>query len=217
MPCAVDVKDGKVIRIRPLQFDSKYDPATFNAWKIEKNGKTFEPLKKSAPAPWSLAYKKRIYSPNRIKYPLKRVDWDPNGERNPQNRGKSKFVRITWDEATDLIAAEIKRVHKEYGPLAILVQGDGHGECKIIHAPHGCIQACCSTRWAASPSRCATRTAGKDGIGAPSTSGARASVGMMNPADNIVNDISENSDMVCSGAATRRPPPGASAGSSPAG
>ena len=66
------------------------------------------------------------------------MDWDPNGERNPQNRGKSKFVRISWDEATDIIAAEIKRIHKDYGPLAILVQGDGHGECKMVHAAHGC-------------------------------------------------------------------------------
>ncbi len=87
--------------------------------------------------PFSLAYKKRTYSPNRIKYPLKRVDWDPNGERNPQNRGKSKYKRISWDEATDLIAREIKRIHKKYGPYAILCQGDGHGECKTIHAAHG--------------------------------------------------------------------------------
>ena len=42
-PCAVDVKDGKIIRIRPLHWDSAYDPETFNAWKIEKNGKTLEP------------------------------------------------------------------------------------------------------------------------------------------------------------------------------
>jgi anaerobic selenocysteine-containing dehydrogenase len=125
-PCAVDVKDGKVIRIRPLHWDSKYDSKTFNAWQITKNGKTFEPLMKAVPAPWSLAYKKRTYSPNRIKYPLKRVDWDPKGERNPQNRGKSKYVRISWDEATDIIADEIRRIHKTYGPLAILVQADGH-------------------------------------------------------------------------------------------
>ncbi len=92
---------------------------------------------KSLPCPFSLAYKKRTYSPNRIKYPLKRVDWDPNGERNPQNRGKSKYVRISWDEASTIVANEVKRVHKEYGPLAILVQGDGHGECKTIHTPHG--------------------------------------------------------------------------------
>ena len=32
---------------------------------------------KALPGSFSLAYKKRTYSPNRIKYPLKRVDWDP--------------------------------------------------------------------------------------------------------------------------------------------
>ena len=92
-------RQGRPDQAAPLRFD-KYDPETFNPWKIEKNGKTLEPLMKSAPSPWSLAYKKRTYSPNRIKYPLKRVDWDPKGERNPQNRGKSKYVRISWDEAT---------------------------------------------------------------------------------------------------------------------
>ena len=83
LPCAVDVKDGKIVRIRPLHYDSKYDPKQFNPWKITKNGKTLGPLMKAVPSPFSLAYKKRVYSPNRIKYPLKRVDWDPNGERNP--------------------------------------------------------------------------------------------------------------------------------------
>jgi len=84
-----------------------------------------------------MAYKKRVYSPNRIKYPLKRIDWDPNGKRNPQNRGKSKYKRISWDEATDIIASEITRVHKEYGPLAILTQQEGHGENKWLQGPHG--------------------------------------------------------------------------------
>ena len=92
---------------------------------------------KSVPGPFSLAYKKRTFSPNRIKYPLKRVDWDPNGERNTQNRGKSKYKRISWEEVSDLLAAEVKRVQEKYGPLAILVQGDGHGECKTINTPHG--------------------------------------------------------------------------------
>jgi len=68
-PCAVDVKDGKIVRIRPLHYDSKYDPKQFNPWKITKSGKTLEPLMKAVPPPFSLAYKKRVYSPNRIKYP----------------------------------------------------------------------------------------------------------------------------------------------------
>ena len=90
---AVDVKDGKIVRIRPLHYDWKYDRPALNPWKFQKNGKTLEPNWKSLPGPYSLAYKKRVYSANRIKYPLKRVDWDPDGERNPQNRGKSKYKR----------------------------------------------------------------------------------------------------------------------------
>ena len=120
-PCAVDAKDGKIVRIRPLHYNWKYDPMQFNPWRFDRNGKTLKPLMKSLPSPFSLAYKKRVYSPNRIKYPLKRVDWDPDGERHPENRGKSKYRRISWDEATDIIASEVKRVHEKYGPLAILV------------------------------------------------------------------------------------------------
>jgi molybdopterin guanine dinucleotide-containing S/N-oxide reductase-like protein len=137
-PCAVDVKDGKIVRVRPIHYDSKFTREQIKPWKIQRNGKAFEPPVKSLPCPFSLAYKKRAYSPNRIKYPLKRVDWDPNGERNPQNRGKSKYKRISWDEAASLVASELKRVHEKYGHYAVLAQSDGHGECKTVHAPHGC-------------------------------------------------------------------------------
>jgi trimethylamine-N-oxide reductase (cytochrome c) len=133
----VDVKDGKIVRVRPMRYGWKYKKEEVRQWTISRNGKSIGPSWKSLPGPFSLAYKKRVYSPNRIKYPLKRVDWDPNGERNPQNRGKSKYVRISWDEAAEIIAGEIKRVHREYGPNAILLQGDGHGECKTINTPHG--------------------------------------------------------------------------------
>jgi len=95
--CCVDHQNGKIIRIRPLHYDWKYDQEEFNpqdAWTIEAHGKVFRPFMKALVSPLSLGYKKRVYSPNRVRYPLKRVDWDPNGERNIQNRGKSKFARI---------------------------------------------------------------------------------------------------------------------------
>ena len=194
-PCAVDVKNGKILRIRPLHYDSKYDSAGFNPWKITKNGKTFEPLMKAVPSPFSLAYKKRVYSPNRVKYPLKRVDWDPNGERNTQNRGTSKYVRISWDEAAELIAGEIRRVHETYGPLGILVQGDGHGECKMIHAPHGCSTLLLDkmggfTQQVRNPDSWEGWYWGSKHVWGSGL------IGMMAPADNIVKDICENSDMV---------------------
>ncbi len=142
----VDVKDGKIIRIRPMHYDWKYDPEKhMNPWKMEVRGSTFEPSMKTLIPPYSIAYKKRVYSPARVRYPLKRVDWDPSGApgstgpggRNPQNRGRSKYVRISWDEALDTIVGEMERIKKTYGPTAILYQCDQHGENKVVQACHG--------------------------------------------------------------------------------
>ena len=135
---AIDVKDGRIIRIRPLRYDWKYQSEEFNPWKIEARGKVFQPTMKSLLPPHSLAYKKRVYSPNRIKYPLKRVDFNPAGDRNIANRGTSGYIRISWDEALEIIVSEIKRIQEKYGPEAILCQADGHGETKTVHATHGC-------------------------------------------------------------------------------
>ncbi len=136
----VDVKNGRIVRIRPLHYDWKYKPEEINPWKIEARGKLFEPSMKTLIPPITLSYKKRCYSPNRIRYPLKRVDWDPNGNRNIENRGKSRYVRISWDEALEIIAGEIKRVKEKYGTTAILYQSDQHGENKVVHGPHGCAR-----------------------------------------------------------------------------
>ncbi len=135
---AIDVKDGKIVRIRPLHFDYQYPIEKVGLWEMNVKGKTFKPYTKTTPHYFNYGYKKRVYSPNRIKYPLQRVDWDPNGERHPENRGKSKFKRISWEEATDIIASEVKRIKKQYGDLGILCQADGHGEGKTIHGGHGC-------------------------------------------------------------------------------
>ena len=132
-------KDGKITRIRPFYYDENHDWESKNPWKIEAHGSTFEPPRHTLPASYYLTYKKRVYSNNRVRYPLKRVDWDPNGERNPQNRGKSRYVRISWDEATDIIAGELKRIKEKYGMSAVLAEADMHGEGKHIAPSHGCM------------------------------------------------------------------------------
>jgi trimethylamine-N-oxide reductase (cytochrome c) len=134
----VDVKDGKIIRIRPLNYDWKYRPEEFNPWKLEVRGKTFEPLMRTLIPPLTLSYKKRCYSPNRVRYPLKRTDFDPNGNRHIENRGKSLYTRISWDEALSIVAGEIQRIKAQYTTTAILYQSDCHGENKTVHASHGC-------------------------------------------------------------------------------
>jgi anaerobic selenocysteine-containing dehydrogenase len=136
-PSVVDVRRGKIVRIKPLHYDWQYDRKKFNTWQIKVRGRILEPCMKTLLPPFNLAYKKRVYSPNRILYPLKRVDWDPDGERNVENRGKSSYVRISWDEAVTIVAKELLRIKTKYGPEAVLSQSDGHGEGKSIHCAHG--------------------------------------------------------------------------------
>ena len=61
-PCAVDVKDGRIARVRPLHYDWKFTKEEIKPWKYQRNGKIFEVPLKSMPGPFSLAYKKRVYS-----------------------------------------------------------------------------------------------------------------------------------------------------------
>jgi len=49
-PVFVDVKDGKIVRVRPFHYDWKYDKKHFNPWKMKRNGKTREPLMKALPS-----------------------------------------------------------------------------------------------------------------------------------------------------------------------
>ncbi len=195
-PSALDVNKGKIVRIRPLHYDEKYTISEINPWQIKKNGKVLKPLMKMQMAPYQFGYKKRVYSPNRIKYPLKRVDWDPNGERNTQNRGKSKYVRISWDEATTLIANEIKRMKEKYGLYAVLCQGDGHGETKTVHGPHGCQMLLMEK---VGGYTLAVRNSDSwEGWywGAEHVWGAASSDGIMNPTTNLLNDIIQNTQML---------------------
>ena len=92
-PLFVTVKDGKIIRTTPIDFDET-DP---QPWTIHAHGMNFTPPRKTTLAPHGQTSRSTIYSPDRLLYPMKRVDFDPNGKRNPHNRGKSKYVRISWD------------------------------------------------------------------------------------------------------------------------
>ena len=58
-------------------------------------------------------YVDRVYSPDRVLYPLRRIA--PKG-----SGGAEKFERISWDEALDTIAAKFKGIAAEFGPESIL-------------------------------------------------------------------------------------------------
>ena len=58
-------------------------------------------------------YLDRVYSPDRLLYPMRRVA--PKGSAGPE-----AFKRISWDEALDEIAAKLHAASAEFGPESIL-------------------------------------------------------------------------------------------------
>ena len=68
---------------------------------------------------WSIA--SRITDPNRLRYPMKRTG----------ARGEGSFVRISWDEAVDLIATNLKRVIDRYGNASVFIH-HGSGDLGAI-------------------------------------------------------------------------------------
>jgi trimethylamine-N-oxide reductase (cytochrome c) len=120
-PIFVYVKNRRILRTTPIDFDDSDAPS----WSITARGRRFAPQRRTTLAPHGMCQKSMVYSKNRLLYPMKRVDFDPNGARNPQNRGKSPFERISWDEALDIVASEITRA-KAVGPGAIAVDHGSH-------------------------------------------------------------------------------------------
>ena len=56
-------------------------------------------------------YRRWLANPDRINYPMKRVG----------KRGEGKFEQISWDEAVDTIASELKRIIDEYGNESVYI------------------------------------------------------------------------------------------------
>ena len=56
--------------------------------------------------------KQRVYNADRLKYPMKRVG----------KRGEGRFERISWDEALDIVARQLKYTIDTYGNDSIYVQ-----------------------------------------------------------------------------------------------
>ena len=67
-------------------------------------------------------YLERVYSPDRILHPLKRIG----------RKGEGKFEQISWDEALDTIAAQFKQASGAHGPQSILPYSYA-GNSGLIH------------------------------------------------------------------------------------
>ncbi|MFO7892719.1 MAG: DMSO/selenate family reductase complex A subunit [Longimicrobiales bacterium] len=94
------------------------------------------------------AYLRRQYHPDRLKHPLRRV-----GER-----GAGEFEQISWAEALELLAGEIRRVKETYGNGALFVPygTGGYGQTtgsqtarRLLNLYGGCLGIWNSYSWAA--------------------------------------------------------------------
>ena len=72
---------------------------------IKVEGLISHPLNKGRLCPKGEAALDNIYSPNRLKYPMKRT--------------KVGWERITWDQALTEIADKLLRLREEYGPTVL--------------------------------------------------------------------------------------------------
>jgi len=118
----VYVKNGKIIRVTPIDLTDE----DAESYTITARGQKFSPPRRSTVAPYAIGWKSLVYSKDRLLYPMKRVDFNVNGERNFANRGISGYERISWDEALDIVSGEIMRLRTTHGPGAVLWARSSH-------------------------------------------------------------------------------------------
>jgi anaerobic dimethyl sulfoxide reductase subunit A len=90
------------------------------------------------------SYRSRIYSPERLLYPMIRV-----GER-----GEGKFKRASWDYTLDYLAERLVRLKQTYGPTAMLDQSYAGSSWGALHKSYhfhfemtDLIQGCRQSDW----------------------------------------------------------------------
>lgn len=94
------VENGKISEVLPFEHDCRPSPN----------------LKGIAELP---------YCQSRIRYPMVRESYLKDGIKSRHNRGNDKWVRVTWEEAVELVASELKHVYSNFGPSAVF--GNSYG------------------------------------------------------------------------------------------
>ena len=69
------------------------------------------------------SYRARLYSPERLLYPMVRVG----------KRGEGKFKRVSWDEALTQIAERMVYLKQKYGPTALVDQSYAGASYGVLH------------------------------------------------------------------------------------
>lgn len=91
---SADVRDGDIASVRPLAGDADPSPLLGNL-------------------PGSVTHRSRVAGP------AVRRGWLDDGPGPSERRGYDEFVAVSWDELTELLANELRRVVDEHGNEAI--------------------------------------------------------------------------------------------------
>lgn len=105
---SAEVRDGTIVAIRPYERDADPSPILGN---IEAS----------------------VRHRTRIAQPMIRAGWLDRGPGADARRGAEAFVPVSWEAATKLLAAELRRVIDAEGPAAIYAGSYGWGSAGRFH------------------------------------------------------------------------------------
>jgi trimethylamine-N-oxide reductase (cytochrome c) len=125
------VDGGRIVRSLPFHI-----PEDVRLYEIKTSRGIYTRSRKDVQMPLAYAWKQRIHSETRVRYPLLRDDWSRD-DPNPEKRGRSGYSRISWDRALDIIVGQLNRILERYGSMEpVLVQADGHGQSGYLQSLH---------------------------------------------------------------------------------
>ena len=79
------------------------------------------------------AVRDQVHSKTRVRYPMVRKGYLASSASPQGVRGQDEFVRVSWDEALDLIHAQHKRIRETYGPSSIFAGSYGWRSNGVLH------------------------------------------------------------------------------------
>jgi biotin/methionine sulfoxide reductase len=87
------------------------------------------------PFPNSLqtAVRDQVHSKTRVRYPMVRKGFLASPESPQGVRGQDEFVRVSWEQALDLIHAQHRRIRESYGPASIFAGSYGWRSNGVLH------------------------------------------------------------------------------------
>jgi len=72
--------------------------------------------------PRGRSHRNMIYSADKLRYPMKRKNWEPLTGGDKSLRGIDEWVRISWDEAIELVVTELENAKEKWGNDSIFYQ-----------------------------------------------------------------------------------------------